>query len=123
MRKSPKFSPEMQEVRFSCLRRQGPVRVAVGGDREANAFIDEHRARFGVELLCRALPVAPSACRRHAARHCDPALLPARAKRDAQMLPEVQRVYDQNLQVYGADKVWRRLRSEGTPWRAASSSR
>jgi transposase InsO family protein len=30
------------------------------------------------------------------------------------LLPEVQRVYDQNLQVYGADKVWRQLKREGT---------
>ena len=79
-----------------------------------NAFIDEHRARCGVEPICRALQVAPSAYRRHAARQRDPALLPARAKRDAQVLPEVQRVYDQNLQVYGVDKVWRQLRREGT---------
>ena len=30
------------------------------------------------------------------------------------MLPQVQRVYDQNLRVYGADKVWRQLCREGT---------
>jgi transposase InsO family protein len=30
------------------------------------------------------------------------------------LLPQVQRVYDQNLRVYGADKVWRQLRREGT---------
>jgi putative transposase len=34
----------------------------------------------------------------------------------------VQRVYDQNLRVYGADKVWRQLLREGTAWRAAPSS-
>ena len=79
-----------------------------------NAFIDEHRARLGVEPICRALQVAPSAYRRHAARRRDPALLPARAVRDASLLPQVQRVYDQNLRVYGADKVWRQLRREGT---------
>lgn len=79
-----------------------------------NAFIDEHRARLGVEPICRALQVAPSAYRRHAARHRNPALLPARAVRDAQLLAQVQRVYDQNLRVYGADKVWRQLRREGT---------
>jgi transposase InsO family protein len=78
-----------------------------------NAFIDEHRARCGVEPICTALQVAPSAYRQHAARRRFPALLPARAKRDAQLLPEVQRVFDQNLQVYGADKVWRQLRREG----------
>ena len=79
-----------------------------------NAFIDEHRARGGVEPICSALQVAPSAYRQHAARQRNPALLPARARRDAQLLPQVQRVYDQNLRVYGADKVWRQLRREGT---------
>lgn len=79
-----------------------------------NAFIDEHRARRGVEPICKALQVAPSAYRRHAARQRNPALLPARARRDASLLPQVQRVYDQNLRVYGADKVWRQLRREGT---------
>jgi putative transposase len=78
-----------------------------------NAFIDEHRARCGVEPICRALQVAPSAYRRHAARQRNPALLPARARRDAHLLPQVQRVYDQNLRVYGADKVWRQLHREG----------
>jgi transposase InsO family protein len=77
-----------------------------------NAFIDEHRARCGVEPICTALQVAPSAYRQHAARQRNPALLPQRAKRDAQLLPEVKRVFDQNLQVYGADKVWRQLHRE-----------
>ena len=79
-----------------------------------NAFIDEHRARCGVEPICRALQIAPSAYRRHAARQRNPALLPARAQRDASLLVQVQRVYDQNLRVYGADKVWRQLAREGT---------
>ena len=79
-----------------------------------NAFIDEHRARCGVEPICRALQVAPSAYRRHAARQRDPALLPERAQRDARLLVQVQRVYDENLRVYGADKVWRQLQREGT---------
>ncbi len=78
-----------------------------------NAFIDEHRGAHGVEPICSALQVAPSAYRRHAARVRVPALLPARAQRDAQLLPEVQRVFDANLRVYGADKVWRQLRREG----------
>ena len=41
-------------------------------------------------------------------------MLSARARRDAGLLPQVQRVYEQNLRVYGADKVWRQLRREGT---------
>ena len=78
-----------------------------------SAFIDTHRARLGVEPICSALQVAPSAYRRHAARQRNPALLPARAQRDAILLPQVRRVFDANLRVYGADKVWRQLVREG----------
>jgi transposase InsO family protein len=78
-----------------------------------NVFIDEHRARLGVEPICRALQVAPSAYRRHAARQRDSALLSPRAQRDASLMPQVRRVYDSNLRVYGADKVWRQLMREG----------
>jgi putative transposase len=76
------------------------------------AFIGEHRARCGVEPICRALQVAPSAYWRHAARQREPALLPERAQRDAILMPQVQRVYEHNLRVYGADKVWRQLLRE-----------
>ena len=79
-----------------------------------NAFIDEHRARCGVEPICSALQIAPSVYGRHAARQRNPALLSARAQRDAGLLSQVQRVYEQNLRVYGADKVWRQLGREGT---------
>jgi len=78
-----------------------------------NAFIDAHRARCGVEPIGNALQVAPSAYRRYAARQRHPVLLSARAQRDAQLLREVRRVFDQNLQVYGVDKVWRQLKREG----------
>jgi transposase InsO family protein len=78
-----------------------------------NAFIDEHRARLGVEPICRALQVAPSAYRRHAARQRNASLLPARAQQGAQLMAQVQRVYEANLRVYGADKVWRQLLREG----------
>ncbi len=78
-----------------------------------NAFIGEHRSSHGVEPICNALQVAPSAYWRHVARQRDPALLSARARRDAELMPLVQRVYDTNLRVYGADKVWRQLLREG----------
>ena len=37
----------------------------------------------------------------------------ARAKRDALLVPEIERVWQGNMQVYGADKVWRQLDREG----------
>ena len=77
------------------------------------AFIDAHRAAHGVEPICKALQVAPSAYRRHAARQRHPELLCARAKRDAVLMPQIERVWQSNLRVYGADKVWHQLQREG----------
>ena len=75
-------------------------------------FVDEHRERFGVEPVCKALQIAPSAYWREAARKREPALCPARRQRDAALLPEIERVWENNLRVYGADKVWKQLRRE-----------
>jgi len=59
------------------------------------------------------LQIAPSGYRLHAARQRTPERRPARAQRDEQLVPEIQRVWRANLQVYGADKVWRQLAREG----------
>ena len=76
------------------------------------AFVDEHRARLGVEPICKALRVAPSAYWREAARQRDPVLCPPRRKREAALLPEIERVWNANMRVYGADKVWKQLNRE-----------
>src|SRR5436190_12620344 len=77
------------------------------------AFIDDHRGAYGVEPICEVLPIAPSTYHTHAARRADPSRLPARAKRDASLMPEIARVFEENFQVYGVRKVWRQLRREG----------
>jgi transposase InsO family protein len=76
------------------------------------AFVDGHRARFGVEPICKALQVAPSAYWRESQRRRDPALCPPRRQREAQLLPEIERVWNANMRVYGADKVWKQLNRE-----------
>ncbi len=71
------------------------------------AYIDRNRHRYGVEPICRVLPIAPStyyATRRPAS---------ARAVRDAQLKAEIARVHAEHFDVYGARKVWRQLRREG----------
>jgi len=77
------------------------------------AFIDEHRGAYGVEPICRVLPIAPSIYHEHVARRGDPSRMPVRAKRDAELRREVQRVFEENLRVYGVRKVWHQLRREG----------
>ena len=76
-------------------------------------FIDDHRGAYGVEPICRVLPIAPSTYHAHVARRVDPALLPERAKRDDVLKPEIQRVFEENFGVYGVRKVWRQLKREG----------
>jgi len=74
---------------------------------------DEHRDTHGVEPICKVLQIAPSAYRRYAARRRDACLLSARAKRDAALQPRIEQVWAANLQVYGADKVWKQMNREG----------
>ncbi len=74
------------------------------------AFIDEHCGAYGVEPICRVLPIAPSTYHEHVARRADPSRLPARAKRDAELRRQVQRVFEEKLCVYGVRKVWHQLR-------------
>jgi hypothetical protein len=75
-------------------------------------FIEEHRGVHGVEPICAVLPIAPSTYYMHRARRIDPEKRPERAKSDEKLRLEIQRVWDENHQVYGADKVWRQLRLE-----------
>jgi transposase InsO family protein len=79
------------------------------------AFIDAHRAEYGVEPICAELPIAPSTYYAHKARQADPGRLPPRVVRDAELGTAIQRVWDENFRVYGARKVWQQLRREGRP--------
>jgi putative transposase len=76
------------------------------------AFIEEHRDEYGVEPICDVLPIAPSTYYAYRARAQDPAKRPDRAKRDEELCPEIQRVWNENHAVYGAEKVWRQLARE-----------
>ena len=76
------------------------------------SFIDDHRDTYGVEPICRVLPIAPSTYRQHAARSKDSGRAPARERRDAVLREEIDRVFEANFQVYGVCKVWRQLRRE-----------
>ncbi len=76
-------------------------------------FIDQHRDTFGVEPICKTLRIAPSGYRRHAAQQRSPTLRCARAQRDEALLPRIEHVWQTNLQVYGADKIWHQLNREG----------
>ena len=77
------------------------------------AFIDKYRGRYGVESICNVVPIAPSTYYAYKACERNPSLRSARARSDEKLRVEIQRVWDENRQVYGVRKVWRQLRREG----------
>jgi putative transposase len=77
------------------------------------AFIDDHRHEEGVEPICKALAIAPSTYYERKAAQTDPERRSERAKRDDTLKPRIQLVWDTNLMVYGAKKVWLELAREG----------
>lgn len=78
------------------------------------AFIDAHRKVYGVEPICRLLPIAPSTYHEQAARSRNPERAPARRKRDVILCREIRRVFEENFAVYGVRKVWRQMLRDGT---------
>ena len=76
-------------------------------------FISEHREVYGVEPICKVLPIAPSTYYEHKTRESHPESAPPRVRRDAFLRDKIKRVWDENFEVYGARKVWRELNREG----------
>lgn len=77
------------------------------------AFIDEQREEHGVEPICKELPIALSTYYAEKAREADPSRLADRAKRDAELRVEIERVWRDNYRVCGVRKVWNQLLREG----------
>jgi putative transposase len=73
-----------------------------------SAFIDEHRARFGVELICRTIGVSASAYYQRAAGGRS-----AREIEDERVLGRIREVHAANYEAYGYRRVWKQLLREG----------
>jgi transposase InsO family protein len=77
------------------------------------AFIDDHRDMFGVEPICRVLPIAPSTYFLHKVEHRDPTRRSTRAQDDQVLRATIRRIWLENHQVYGPRKVWRQMGRDG----------
>jgi putative transposase len=73
------------------------------------AFIDDHRQVYGVDPICKVLPIAPSTYHAHVTKRADPAKLSARARQDMALTPEIARIFAENFEVYGVRNVWRQM--------------
>jgi transposase InsO family protein len=76
------------------------------------AFIKDHREVCGVEPICRILQIAPSTFYAHLAVRPNPSLASDRTKRDAELRPEMKKVWKDNRSVYGARKLWHAMKRE-----------
>ena len=77
-------------------------------------FIDMNRDDFGVEAICRVMRETECGfitSRAYRAAKTRPAS--ARALRDRSLIPEIERVHEQNYGVYGARKMWHAMRRAG----------
>jgi transposase InsO family protein len=77
------------------------------------AFIDDHRASYGVEPICRVVPIAPSTYFRHKLLARDPTRRSARAISDDVLRAIIRRIWEENQRVYGPRKVWKQMGREG----------
>jgi transposase InsO family protein len=73
-----------------------------------SAFIDEHRARFGVEPICGVLGVSASAYYQRAT-----GLRSARAVADERLLQRIREVHAANYYAYGYRRTWKAMLRAG----------
>ena len=77
------------------------------------SFINDDRDVFGVEPICRVLPISSSTYYTHVACARAPYRASKRARKDDKDAREIRRVFDASKGRYGARKVWHQLRREG----------
>ena len=77
------------------------------------AFIDCHREQYGVEPICKVLPIASSLYYEHKRREQYVELVPQRLRQDEYLSGKIITVWKENRSVYGVRKVWKQLQREG----------
>ncbi|WP_433914445.1 IS3-like element IS1203 family transposase [Escherichia coli] len=109
---------ENRELRRSNdILRQASAYFCEGGVRppleKMMPLLDKLREQYGVGPVCSELHIAPSTYYHCQQQRHHPDKRSARAQHDDWLKIEIQRVYDENHQVYGVRKVWRQLLREG----------
>jgi len=78
-------------------------------------YIDQYKSVHGVDPICKILPIAPATYYDQKAKQRQPNKRSSRTKRDEVLKDDIQRVWEENLCVYGARKVWKQLNRESIP--------
>jgi len=76
-------------------------------------FIDDHKDEYGVELICRVLPIAPSTYYRTKKLADNPSMHSKRHQHDEYLIGEIRRIWQDSKCRYGVRKVWQQLKTDG----------
>ncbi len=77
--------------------------------------IDDDRGAYGIEPICKVLPIAPSTYHIHVAKRVDPRNCRHRPSAIGPCARSLRASSPRNFKVYGARKVWRQLVRESVP--------
>jgi transposase InsO family protein len=76
-------------------------------------FIEDNKHLYGVELICRVLPIAPSIYYRAKDLEDNPEKRSQRSQYDDFYLSKIKRIWQDSKCRYGARKVWQQIKVDG----------
>ena len=78
-------------------------------------FIDDEKKMYGVESICRILPIAPSTYYRIKDEQENPEKQSRRKQSDKHLMAQIKQIWQASGCRYGIRKVWHKLKQDGLP--------
>ena len=78
-------------------------------------FIDDEKKKYGVESICRILPIAPSTYYRIKDEQENPEKQSRRKQSDKHLMAQIKQIWQASGCRYGIRKVWHKLKQDGLP--------
>ena len=78
-------------------------------------FIDDEKQHYGVESICRILPIAPSTYYRIKDEQENPEKQSRRKQSDKHLIAQIKQIWQDSGCRYGIRKVWHKLKQDGLP--------
>lgn len=76
-------------------------------------FIDDNKQFYGIKLICRALPIAPSTYRLAKGLEIHPEKRSLRSHHGGFYISEIKRIWQDRKCRYGTRKVWQQMKADG----------
>ena len=78
-------------------------------------FIDDEKDNYGVESICRILPIAPSTYYRIKDEQENPEKQSRRKQSDKHLIEQIKQIWQDSGCRYGIRKIWHSLKQDGLP--------